>query len=212
MKLRVLTCLLLSACSCAVFVNGPDKETSPSNTPGTVPPQTRTSPFFTATFFPFQNNLNWWRYTETEGNRLSIQVTDTISDNGTTYFRVSFQENRVDTTDDWFKHSSIGIYFGKSLAGSYNLLLPERIDSSHGAFISGGYDVRYTFHDTLTIRGTRYHRVLVLEYDSPLLHGLDEIAMADSIGIVEMKDRNSRWPVTYSLDSCFVDGIYFKKP
>jgi hypothetical protein len=47
---------------------------------------------------------------------------------------------------------------------------------------------------------------LVLEYDSPLLHGLDEITMADSIGIVEMKDRNSRWPVTYFLDSCFVDG------
>ena len=210
MKSRVLTCVLLSACSCAVFVNGPDKEPSSSFTPENGSHQSRTSPFFTGTFFPFQNNFNWWRYTESEGNQLSIHVTDTISDNGTTYFRVSFQENQVDTTDDWFKHSSSGIFFGQSLVGSYNLFLPERIDSLTGSFDSGGYDVAYTFHDTLTIQGTRYRRVLVLEYDPPMLHGFDELAMADSIGIIEMIDHHSRWPVTYSLDSCFVDGAFRK--
>ena len=33
--------------------------------------------------FPFQNNTNWWMYTESGGNKLSILVLDTITDNST---------------------------------------------------------------------------------------------------------------------------------
>jgi hypothetical protein len=161
----------------------------------------------TITYFPFQDNSNRWYYTESGGNTVAIFVTDTISDEGILYYRISFREARVDTTDDWFKQSLSGIQFAQSLIGSYSLFLPSKIDSASGSFISAASSVRYSYYDSLTMRGTVFHKVLKFQYDRPILHGFDEITFADSIGIVELTDFNARWPVTYEIDSCCIFGI-----
>jgi hypothetical protein len=160
----------------------------------------------TAAFFPVEDNTNAWYYTESGGNTVEILVTDTISDDGVLYYRVSFREQQVDTTDDWFKRSPSGTYFAQSLIGTYNLFLPFKIDSVRGSFISSAATVDYTYCDSLVINGTVFRRVLDVVYDMPLFHGFDEIVFADSIGIVQLKDDHGRWPVTYHIDSCSVSG------
>jgi hypothetical protein len=92
----------------------------------------------TKKMFPFENNRNWWNYTESSGNNLEMRVTDTISDDDIMYYRVAFRELRVDTTDDWFKSSPSGnIMFGQSLTGMYDQFLPREIDSLNGSFPAG---------------------------------------------------------------------------
>ncbi len=157
-------------------------------------------------FFPFEDNANKWNFTEAGGNTVVILVTDTISDDGNMYFRVSFRENRVDTTDDWFLKSPAGIYFGQSLTGEYDLFLPAKVDSACGRFKSAGSTVEYTFSDSLLINGFMFHRVLHLRYNIPIIHGFDEVTLADSIGIVELVDHNGRWPIVYAIDSCRIGG------
>jgi hypothetical protein len=159
-----------------------------------------------AGFFPFENNSNIWNYTESGGNRVKIMVTDTISDDGVTYFRVSFRENRVDTTDDWFMRSAKGIYFGQSLTGNYDLFLPHKVDSISGTFISAKLTVSYHCYDSLTVNGSMFYNVLALHYNYPIIHGFDSITLADSIGIVQLVDDNGRWPISYGIDSCVVGG------
>jgi hypothetical protein len=192
-------------CSCMVAVNGPDGNTT---IPDDRDPDDRTVPVTrkTAGCFPFEDNTNRWYYTESGGNRVNILVTDTISDDGTTYFRVSFREERVDTTDDWFKRSANGIYFASALIGNYSLFLPAKIDSARGGYLSGPSRASYTYHDSLSVGGTLFHGVLSLEYNVPLLHGFTTIVFADSIGIVQLIDESGRWPITYRIDSCSVSG------
>jgi hypothetical protein len=192
-------------CSCMVAVNEPDGgSTIPDDRRhnDTIVPVTRK----TAGCFPFEDNTNRWYYTESGGNRVNILVTDTISDDGITYFRVSFREEQVDTTDDWFKRSASGIYFSSALIGNYSLFLPAKIDSAHGGYLSGPSRASYTYHDSLTLGGTVFHGVLSLEYNVPLLHGFTTIVFADSIGIVQLIDESGRWPITYRIDSCSVSG------
>ena len=201
----LMSCLMVS--SCGVFVNGPiDSEHTAG--PGATRPQF--SSFRTATLFPFDDNSNWWRYTESEGNRLAIDVTDTISDDHVLYYRISFQENRVDTTDDWFQRSSSGIRFGGSLVGAYELFLPAKLDSAVGNFVSGRSIVEYHFYDSMQIGKIDYQNVLVLRYRIPIIHGFDEIIMADSVGIVQLTDEDGRWPLQYTIDSCSVGGEVFR--
>jgi hypothetical protein len=157
-------------------------------------------------FFPFENNSNKWNYTESGGNSVTIKVTDTISDDGVTYFRVSFRENRVDTTDDWFLRSSKGVYFGQKLSGNYDLFLPPKVDSLSGSFISAKSTVSYQCYDSLTVNGSLFHNVMVLHYNYPIIHGFDSVTLADSIGIVQLVDDNGRWPISYAIDSCVVGG------
>jgi hypothetical protein len=164
----------------------------------------------TASCFPFTDNSNWWRYTEAGGNTVSIMVIDTISDDNIRYYRVSFRENRVDTTNDWFQQSSAGIFFSASLIGNYRLFLPAAIDSVSGTFTSGGATVRYSYFDSLSVNGINFNRVVKLSYSLPLLHGFSEIVFADSIGIVRLTDHTGRWPISYTIDSCSVSGIVRK--
>jgi len=204
-----MSLLPMVLCSCGVWVNAPTQpESSPtpyaSPTP-TPSPSSRVS-LAADMLFPFEDNTNWWRYTESGGNRVSIEVTDTISDENVLYYRVSFKENRVDTTDDWFKRVSHQIMFAPSLIGSYSLFLPARIDSAKGSFISATGSVNYTYYDTLSAGGTLFRHVLVLDYATPILHGFNEIAFADSVGIVRLTDSHGRWPVEYAIDSCSVFG------
>jgi hypothetical protein len=185
-------------CSCALVVNGPpDNENHDTNKKFTRA---------TASCFPIENNTNAWYYTEAGGNTVEILVTDTISDDGVLYYRVSFRERQVDTTDDWFKRSASGTYFAQSLTGPYNLFLPSKIDSMQGSFISSTTTADYTYYDSLVINGTVFRRVLDIEYSPPLLHGFDEIVFADSVGIVRLKDDHGRWPISYEIDSCSVFG------
>jgi hypothetical protein len=199
--------------SCAIWVNSADNPNAyPDTTQTTHNNNNNTNNnagkilFKTASLFPFEDNANWWHYTEASGNTVFIEVTDTISDNKILYFKVSFKENRVDTTDDWFKRGVTGIMFGPSLVGSYDMFLPVQIDSVKGSFYSGSCHADFEFHDTLTLGLTKFRRVLVLNYDNPILHGFTTIAFADSVGIVELKDSHERWPIDYELDSCNVSG------
>jgi hypothetical protein len=157
-------------------------------------------------FFPFEDNSNRWNYSESGGNTVGILVTDTISDDGSTYFRVSFRENRVDTTDDWFLRSTSGVFFGQSLTGNYDLFLPSKVDSLSGNFESAGSTVSYEYYDSLSINGTAFSHAVHLHYNNPIIHGFDEITLVDSIGIVELVDHSGRWPIYYTIDSCRVGG------
>lgn len=185
-------------CFCAVVVNGP-----PDN-PGHDTHEKFTRA--TSSCFPLTGNTDRWYYTEAGGNTVQILVTDTISDDGVLYYRVSFLERQVDTTDDWFRRSASGTYFAQSLTGTYGLFLPSEIDSVRGSFISSATAAGYTYYDSLVINGTVFRRVLDVEYSTPIFHGFGEIAFADSIGIVQLKDDHGRWPVSYHIDSCSVSG------
>jgi hypothetical protein len=196
--------------SCSVWVNSPnDPDLIFDTTDPPIQPQQPShpkTPITTAMYFPFQDNTNWWRYTESGSNRVSIDVTDTISDDNVMYYRVSFKENRVDTTDDWFKTSKSGIMFGPSLAGSYSLFLPAKLDSMSGTFYSGQSRIQYAYKDTMRVSGRLFKGIITLTYSSPVLHGFSEIVFADSVGVVQLKDGHGRWPVIYSIDSCSVYG------
>ncbi|MBN1575250.1 MAG: hypothetical protein JW913_01765 [Chitinispirillaceae bacterium] len=162
--------------------------------------------FKTKTLFPFQNNTNWWMYSEPGGNTLRIAVTDTISDDDITYYRVSFQEERVDTTDDWFQQSSSGTLFGPALNGAYYRFLPSVIDAARDTFTSNSSTVTYTWDEPLECNGVDFRNTLSLKYSRPIIHGFDEIILADSIGIMRLVDFDARWTVEYTLDSCSIDG------
>jgi len=192
-------------CLCTVMVD----PANPSSTPTTEKQNEQQNRKISRTltgYFPFQDNSNAWWYSESGGNTVRILVTDTISDDGIVYFRVSFRENRVDTTDDWFKQSAGGIYFGEALAGEYDLFLPATIDSISGGFTSGANNAAYAYHDSLTVNYFMHRHVLCLKYTAPLIHGFDEITLADSIGIVELIDHHGRWPISYHIDSCRISG------
>jgi hypothetical protein len=189
--------------SCAVLVNEPEDGEEGG---GVVnPPIYQRVRIQTRIYFPFENNRNWWNYTESSGNKLEMKVTDTISDDNTLYYRVAFQEHRVDTTDDWFKSSLGNIMFGQSLTGMYDQFLPREIDSINGSFSSGVNIVQYNYYDSLVSGGIMYHKVLRLKYVYPVIHGFEELLLAERIGIIKMVDYNGRWPVNYLLDSCSVN-------
>ncbi len=155
--------------------------------------------------FPYKNASNWWRYSEAGGNRLAIQVSDAISDDRTEYYKVSFAEERIDTTDDFFRGSREGIYFSESLTGDYALFLPSYLFGS-GTFACGEQTVWYQCFAKRNIGGISYDSVAVLEYNQPVLHNFDRIAFAAGVGIVALVDDRGRFPITYTLDSAFVDG------
>ncbi len=196
--------------SCEVMVNGTDfddDDDRPTTTTTTTPTtQPQRISFKTASLFPFRDNQNWWQYSEPGGNSLRIAVTDTISDDNILYYRVSFQELRVDTTDDWFQQTSRGTLFGPSLIGTYHQFLPVKIDASTDTFTSNGRTVTYTWHESFSCSAGTFGDAVTLEYSSPIIHGFDEITLADSIGIVQLIDYDGRWTVEYTLDSCEVDG------
>lgn len=193
--------------SCAVSVNDPDY----TNRPGSnrTPNNSTTLPnkfsFNTATLFPFENSSNWWDYSEPGGNRLRIAVTDTISDDDVTYYRVSFMEHRVDTTDDWFQQSSNGVLFGTSLTGTYTLFLPARLSSPEDTFSSRSQSVSWHYEKTTDLHGTAIANSVTLKYTTPVIHGFDEIVLADSLGIIKLIDYDGRWKIDYTLDSCSID-------
>lgn len=201
--MKLLSCIALTAAavllqSCYVDVNKPDDEDTTLSKPFS---------FQTSHLFPFNNTTNWWKYTESGGNHITVAVTDTISDDNTMYYRVIFQEANVDTTTDWFKREAGNVLFGPSLVGTYDVFLPARFETKSGSFTVANKTVNFSFYDSVAISGTIYHNVLSLYYYTPVIHGFEEIVLADSIGIVQLKDNDGRWPVVYSIDSCSVSGI-----
>jgi hypothetical protein len=202
----VLPVFIMLAVSCSVMVNSSGYEEEEEETQSEQPARIS---FSTGSLFPFRNNSNWWVFSEPGGNSLRIAVTDTISDDNVLYYRVSFQEHRVDTTDDWFKKSSSGILFGPSLTGEYYRFLPPRINAVHDTFTSNGSTVEYTYHESFRCDGHSWQNAVVLRYSTPIIHGFDEIILADSIGIVHLTDYDARWTVEYALDSCSIDGAIY---
>lgn len=192
--ISVCTCIILSSCS--VMINDPEEYSV-----GIHQQQLHLS---TKNYFSFENNSNWWKFSESAGNNLSIVVTDTISDDNVTYYRISFREQRVDTTDDWFKRTAGDILFGLSLTGTYKKFLPAYIDSVNGSFNNGSNIVKYSYYDSLVVDNKMFRKVLVLSYSVPIIHGFDQITLADSFGIIQLKDFDGRWPINYTLDSCSI--------
>ncbi|MBD3391908.1 MAG: hypothetical protein GF418_07560 [Chitinivibrionales bacterium] len=156
--------------------------------------------------FPFADVDNWWQYTESGGNRLTIDVNSTISDDDDVYYKVTFMEEQVDTTDDWFKRTSTSVLFSESLTGGYHLFLPLRLTERSGTFGSASGSVHYEYRDSSEVGDTTYRRTVTLTYETPVLHGFTRIVFADSVGIVSMIDERSRFAVTYVLDSARVYG------
>jgi len=194
--------VLLVNVNCALMINDPDNvgDTSTVNT-------NRSYSINTEAYFPFENNTNWWKFTEASGNPCAIKIVDTISDDNITYYRVSFMENRVDTTDDWFKRSSGDILFGASLTGTYNRFLPSRIESRGGKYICGSNVINYEYFDSAVISGLTFKKVISLQYTTPVIHGFEKIMFAEKIGVIMMQDLDGRWPVSYVLDSTSISGI-----
>jgi hypothetical protein len=178
------------------------------NPPASPLPQEE-SPFATSTIglFPFQNIANWWHYTERNGNVLAISVVDTISDNGITYYKVSFKEKNRDTTDDWFRSSTAGVQYSTHLIDTYETFIPAKLPGKTGSFKSALSTVSYTYLDTSRINGTLFSRVVACKYSATMLHGFNEIDFADAIGIVSLVDTTGRFPTVYSLDSSSIDGV-----
>jgi hypothetical protein len=195
-KTIVSLCICIILSSCAVMINDPDDDSAGIN-------QQRIH-LSTKNYFPFENNSNWWRFSESSGNSLYIAVTDTISDDNITYYRISFREQKVDTSDDWFKRTTGDIMFGMSLTGTYKKFLPAYIDSVNGSFDNGSNIVKYSYYDSLKVGNKMFHKVIVLSYSVPVIHGFDEITLADSLGIITLKDFDGRWSIDYTLDSCSI--------
>jgi len=200
--LKIGTFVLLVNMNCAMMINDPDIGGDSSSEH-----ITRTYSINTEYYFPFENNTNWWKFSEVSGNPCAIKIIDTISDDNITYYRVSFMENRVDTTDDWFKRSSGDILFGTSLTGVYNRFLPSRIESRGGQYTCGTNVVNYEYFDSAVINSLTFKKVISLHYTTPAIHGFDNIMFAEKIGVVMMQDVDGRWPVSYVLDSCSIAGI-----
>ncbi|MFP4416778.1 MAG: hypothetical protein ACOC41_04900 [Chitinivibrionales bacterium] len=157
-------------------------------------------------YFPYRGANKWWHYLEAGGNSLTIDVVDTISDENTSYYKVCFAEEQIDTTTDWFKSTSDGIFFSSSLTGTYEFFLPARLTQQQGTFSCGSGEVHYRYHEQHRIDGILFEDVLVLDYETPLLHNFDTIIFAKDMGIVALTDEGGRFPVTYSLDSSSVSS------
>ena len=164
-----------------------------------------------ATLFPFQNKTNWWMYTETGGNKLSISMLDTITDNQTTYYKVSFAEENIDTTDNWFRRSSLGVEYSPSLVGTYFVFLPPTFTSRQGTFSLSSTDVvSYSYANSLLVNGKYRDTVMEVDFPNRNIHNFDEIDFANNLGIVRMIDSSGRFPVVYSLDSARINGVIYK--
>lgn len=198
-KLLYLAPFIFMSCfSCAVMVNEPEGYNSDQS--HSEKPLYYT--ISTSRYFPFENNRNWWMFSEEGGNQLTVRVTDTISDDNIDYYRVSFQEHRVDTTDDWFKRVGGNILFGASLTGSYKQFVPEKVKFINHTSESADSSIQFIFHDSLIVKEKVFYEVLQMRFKIPFIHGFEEIWLANSVGIVMLKDYNGRWPLIYSLDSC----------
>jgi hypothetical protein len=156
--------------------------------------------------FPFQNINNWWKYTESGGNTLTISVLDTISDNKILYFKVSFAEKNKDTTDDWFKKTSSGILYSPALTGQFELFLPSQFTEKTGTFKSSNSSIQFTYEDSMLVKGNYIKRVMKFHYPNRTLHGFDDLYFAESMGVISLVDLSGRFPVRYMLDSAFIDG------
>jgi hypothetical protein len=163
----------------------------------------------TADLFPFQNNANWWKYSEPGGHTISISVLDTITDNQTTYFKVSFAEKGRDTTDNWFRRSSSGTEYSPYLVGPYFVFLPPTFSSRQGSYALAANDnVSYAYVDSLLVNGKYRKEVMEVHFSAAKIHGFDEIDFANNLGIIRMVDNSGRFPVVYTLDSAQVNVIY----
>jgi len=162
-------------------------------------------------FFCFENEKNWWEYSDENGNRFSIKVIDTISDNNSLYYKVAFEEHKLKVSqDDWFVREKGQIRFNENLRGTFSLFLPAEFHYQSGEFISSGNTIDYSIYQSITIHDTTVKKVALLEYEQAILHGFDKIYFANNIGIVKMIDDDGRWPIRYSLDSCRIEGEIYR--
>lgn len=156
--------------------------------------------------FPFQNISNWWKYTEKGGNFLTISVVDAISDDSDVYYKVKFEENNKDTTTDWFLRTVDGVYYNEKLAGGYKLFLPSSFTENISGVDSNSESTEFSYSDSLKLGTTVFDSIVKIRYATPILHGFNEVSLANGIGIVSMTDNSGRFVVEYILDSASIDS------
>jgi hypothetical protein len=168
------------------------------------------SPGQTVTFenlFPFEGPANKWEYADDDGNRFTIHVMDTISDEEELYYKVAFTEEKLDfVQDDWFLRKGGRIKFNTHLRGEFQTFLPSSFKKNGGWFYCHGSSIRYKVMDSMTIGEKTFENVLELEYNRSILHGFDRIVFADNIGIIRMVDEDGRWEIDYVLKESHIDG------
>jgi len=157
--------------------------------------------------FLFESSDNWWEYSDIDGNRFSIRVIDTISDNSDLYYKVSFTEHHINASqDDWFVREGSVVAFNESLQGEFATFLPSTFAADNGSFFCGSDEIRYQLHQTVSLGDTSVSNAVQLEYECAVLHGFDRIHFSNGLGIVSMIDLDGRWPIEYTLDSCSING------
>jgi len=169
-------------------------------------------PTFNAlSYFPYQQIGNWWKYSEKGGNSLSITVEDTISDNGTLYYKIAFIEKGKGNYNDWFKYAaSKGVVYSSSLSGSYIQFVPPTLYIDGGSFETDSGTITYSKETSVVLNSKTFSNSLLLSYSRAYWHGFSEIYVCDSVGMVGLIDGSGRFPVEYILDSAQIDGSLLK--
>ena len=161
-----------------------------------------------AEIFPFAGSMNRWYYSDADGNTFVIAIVDTISDDRELFYKVSFTEEKLASTQsDWFVFRNGEIRYSTSLrAAAYPLFVPSRFSGESGTFSSDSQHVSFVNKDSLIIGAHRFGSGVELSYARPLVHGFDIIRFADTVGIVSLTDNTGRWPIEYVLDSARIAG------
>jgi hypothetical protein len=156
--------------------------------------------------FPFEDQTNWWKYSDGQNHLVTITVVDTISADTELFYKVRFEESGKDTTLDWFVKTPNGIEFGSSIRAAFSLFLPKTLTKPSGTFTSSTGEVAYDYDSIETVTGKAFHDAVTLNYTTPVLHGFNRILFADSIGLISLIDSTGRFPTVYTIDSCSIGG------
>lgn len=157
--------------------------------------------------FPIESEGNIWYYSDNDNNQMIISIKDTISDDGDVFVKVAITETKLKITDEhWLLKTYDELQYSSSLSGEFLTLYKKEFHESGGSYYINGEHVDYHVYKGLTIKGKAYGNVVRLTYPEGILDGFSELYFAEGIGPVQLVDDRGRWPVTYALDSAFVNG------
>ncbi len=157
--------------------------------------------------FPIETIENRWHYSDKNGNKLSIRVIDTITDDGDRLFKTQFYEEVVKSTKSyWFLLNNSEVMYSNSLRDEYTKLLPKSYKDDEGSFWVSGSKVKYELHNSYSTSKSQYSDVVELDYSDVTLDGFSKIVFADDYGPIRLVDNSGRWTITYDLDSAYVEG------
>lgn len=158
--------------------------------------------------FPIASEGNIWYYSDADSNQMIIAVKDTISDNGNVFVKVAITETKLQITDEhWLLKTYDEMQYSSSLSGDFLTLYKDEFHERGGSYYINGDHVDYSVYNGYTVNGKAYGNVVRLVYPEGILDGFSELYFADGIGPIQLVDDRGRWPVTYALDSAYVNGL-----